>query len=116
MRFFEPFELPVEPSIPERVVNIEDFGAVPGGIIKNTDAISRAIESVAEKGGGRVVIPKGVWLTGPIHLKSNTELHLEKGCEVRFSTDKADYLPPVFTRACAAIPIPPSFTLKTAMT
>ena len=97
MRFFEPFELPVEPSIPERVVNIEDFGAVPGGIIKNTDAISRAIESVAEKGGGRVVIPKGVWLTGPIHLKSNTELHLEKGCEVRFSTDKADYLPPVFT-------------------
>ena len=40
MRFFEPFELPVEPSIPERIVNVEDFGAVPGGIIKNTDAIS----------------------------------------------------------------------------
>jgi polygalacturonase len=47
-------------------------------------------------GGGRVVVPKGLWFTGPIHLRSHVELHLESGVELRFSSDPADYLPVVF--------------------
>lgn len=107
MKYFKPFEMPTGAQIPEREVNIVDFGAVPctltdagevpAGSVKNTQAIRDAIEAVASQGGGKVVFPAGNWLTGPIHFKSGVEIHLEKGCEVFFSTDKADYLPVVFT-------------------
>ena len=107
MKFFKPFEMPTGAEIPEREVSIVDFGAVPcqltesGEVVhgshKNTEAIKAAIDAVASQGGGKVVFPAGNWLTGPIHFKSGVELHLEKGCEVFFSTDKADYLPAVFT-------------------
>ena len=107
MNFFKPFELPTGASIPEREVSIVDFGAVPCELteqgevvpcsVKNTAAIHAAIDAAAAQGGGKVIIPAGNWLTGPIHFKSGVELHLEKGCEVFFSTDKADYLPAVFT-------------------
>lgn len=97
MSFFKPFEMPTGASIPAREVSIADFGAVEGGQVKNTQAIRAAIEHVAAQGGGRVVFPAGQWLTGPIHFRSNVALHLEKGCEVLFTIDKADYLPPVFT-------------------
>ena len=107
MNFFKPFEMPTGASIPERTVSIVDFGAVPcsltaesevvPGSVKNTEAIRAAIDAVASQGGGKVVFPAGNWLTGPIHFKNNVEIHLEKGCEVFFSTDKADYLPAVFT-------------------
>ena len=100
MSFFKPFEMPTGAAIPEREVSIVDFGAVPctltaegevpAGSVKNTAAIHAAIDAVAARGGGRVVFPAGKWLTGPIHFKSGVELHLEKDCEVRFSTDKAD--------------------------
>ena len=53
MQFFKPFEMPTGASIPEREVNIVDFGAVEGGQIKNTEAIRKAIDHVAEMGGGR---------------------------------------------------------------
>jgi polygalacturonase len=48
-------------------------------------------------GGGRVVIPKGEWITGKIHLQSHVDLHLEEGAVLLFSGDPKDYLPPVFT-------------------
>ena len=95
MNFFTPFTMPTGASIPEREVNIRDFGAQPGGEVLNTEAIAAAIEAVAQEGGGRVIFPAGCWLTGPIHLKSGVELHLEKDCEVRFSQKKEMYLPPV---------------------
>ena len=60
-----------EPVIPVNSVSITDFGAKSGGQILCTQAFSDAIESVSKKGGGRVVIPRGIWLTGPITLKSN---------------------------------------------
>ena len=97
MNFFTPFTMPTGASIPEREVNIRDFGAQPGGEVLNTEAIAAAIEAVAQEGGGRVIFPAGCWLTGPIHLKSGVELHLEKDCEVRFSQKKELYLPPVYT-------------------
>lgn len=79
-----------------RVFDIRKFGANPGAQTSSTPAIAAAIEACAGSGGGRVLVPKGVWLTGPIHLKSNVELHLAEGAELCFSQRFADYLPPVF--------------------
>ena len=97
MSCFTPFALPTGACIPDREVSVLDFGAVPGGKVKNTSAFREAIEYLHEKGGGRVNVPDGLWLTGPIHLKSGIELHLSPQSEVRFSADREDYLPPVFT-------------------
>ena len=95
-----PFEMPsIEfPVFPECEFKISDFGGVSDGTTKNTEAFRRAIQACANAGGGKVVVPAGKWLTGPIHLKSNVNLHLEKGAVVFFSTDVEDYLPAVFTR------------------
>jgi polygalacturonase len=83
------FDLPpvAEPTIPDRAVGVADFGGVPDGRTLNTDAIANAIDAVTAQGGGRVVFPAGIWLTGPIALKSNLELHLEEGALLRFSPD-----------------------------
>ncbi|MFV0593975.1 MAG: glycoside hydrolase family 28 protein [Draconibacterium sp.] len=87
------FEMPAisEPVIPDYSVSITDFGAVNGGEVLNTQAFADAINAVSEKGGGKVVIPSGVWLTGPILLKSNLELHAETGALIVFSDDKDLY-------------------------
>lgn len=80
-----------EPVIPKNTVNIKDFGAVNGGYVLNTQAFANAIEAVSKKGGGKVIIPPGIWLTGPIVLKSNIELHASTGALIKFSTDKSLY-------------------------
>ncbi|OXG09021.1 polygalacturonase [Flavobacterium araucananum] len=80
-----------EPVIPKNSVNIKDFGAVNGGYVLNTKAFANAIEAVSKKGGGKVIIPPGIWLTGPIILKSNLELHAETGALIKFSPDKSLY-------------------------
>ena len=80
-----------EPVIPNNIVNIKDFGAVNGGYVLNTKAFADAIDAVSKKGGGKVIIPPGIWLTGPIILKSNIELHAERGALIKFSTDKSLY-------------------------
>lgn len=90
-----PFE---RPKFPERSFDVTSFGAVPDGVTKNSAAFARAIEAAAQAGGGTVLVPAGRWLTGPIHLRSNIQLHVEKGAELLFSQDFKDYLPPVFTR------------------
>lgn len=87
------------PRIPERDFSIIHQGAVSGGKTDARPAILAAIEQAHAKGGGRVVIPKGVWLCkGPIHLKSSIELYVAKGATLLFSADPADYLPAVPTR------------------
>jgi len=80
-----------EPVIPPNSVLITDFGAKSGGQELCTQAIRDAINAVSQKGGGKVIIPRGMWLTGPIILKSNIELHTESGALVVFSTDKSLY-------------------------
>lgn len=80
-----------EPVIPNYSVNIKDFGAVNGGDVLNTKAFADAIDAVSKKGGGKVIIPPGIWLTGPIILKSNIELHAQNGALIKFSTDKTLY-------------------------
>jgi Glycosyl hydrolases family 28 len=96
-----PFEMPQlqRPNFPANQVSIADHGATEGGTTKNTEAFAKAIEACSKKGGGRVIVPKGKWLTGPIILKSNINLHLEDGSEIIFSDKFEDYLPPVFVRA-----------------
>lgn len=90
------FEGPVAPKFGEQSLNVRDHGATGDGRGVNTSAFAQAIRQCAETGGGTIIVPRGVWLTGPIHLRSGVRLHLEAGAEVRFSREFNDYLPPVF--------------------
>ena len=69
-----------QPAFPDYTVNIIDFGAKGDGIVLNTKAINDAIKAVNAKGGGKVVIPEGLWLTGPIELLSNVNLYNGNEC------------------------------------
>lgn len=82
---------------PEKDFPITAYGAVEGVETTNTQAIADAIEACNKAGGGRVVIPAGTWLTGPIHFKSNINLHLEDNAILRFTDNPDDYLPAVMT-------------------
>ncbi|MDE6485141.1 MAG: glycoside hydrolase family 28 protein [Duncaniella sp.] len=88
-----PVELPVvtAPVIPDYTVSITDFGGVSDGVTLNTEAFAKAMAHLSEKGGGRLVVPQGIWYTGPIHLESNVDLHLDRGALVLFSENLADY-------------------------
>ncbi len=72
-------------------VNITAFGAVGNGTILNTDAIQKAIDACYKTGGGKVVIPSGIFLTGTIELNNNITLQLKKGAVLLGSTDVNDY-------------------------
>jgi polygalacturonase len=95
-----PFAMPEleRPSFPNRVFDIRDFGAVADGVTMNTASFDDAIAACSTSGGGTVLIPPGLWLTGPIVLRSNVNLHAAEGATVRFSTHFEDYLPVVQTR------------------
>ena len=71
--------------------NILEYGAVPGGNKINTKAVQAAVDTCAENGGGRVLVPAGTFLTGTIFLKDNVELHLAAGAVLKGSPDLADY-------------------------
>lgn len=83
------------PRIPRRDFVITRYGAKAGTDASN--AIRKAIDAASKSGGGRVVVPPGDFLTGPIHLRSRIELHLQSGAMLRFSQDPAKY-PLVFSR------------------
>ena len=83
------------PKFQNRDFEITHYGAKAGA--DATQAIRKAIDACATAGGGRVVVPGGVFPTGPIHLKSNVNLHVTEGATLRFSRDPKDY-PLVFTR------------------
>ena len=76
-------------DIPNNTVSIADFGGVGDGVALNTEAFRKAISALTKKGGGRLVVPQGVWLTGPIVLKDNIDLHIERNAIVLFSPDKS---------------------------
>jgi polygalacturonase len=88
----------VPPTFPARDFVITKCGAVADGNTDCSAAIKEAIASCVKAGGGRVVIPAGEFLTGPVHLQSNVNLHLETNAVLRFSTNPKAYLPVVFTR------------------
>lgn len=79
------------PSIPDRTVCIEDFGAVGDGCRLNTEAFAEAVDFLYEKGGGHLLVPPGVWRTGPIELKSGVDLHVEHEAVVVFDPDRDLY-------------------------
>jgi len=100
VRVAAPFEMPA--------IRIPDFAGMPRFAItafgadqadqpKTSAAIARAIDAAHAAGGGIVVVPEGVWPTAKIHLKSNVNLHVEKGATLLFSENPADYLPAVHT-------------------
>jgi polygalacturonase len=80
------------PTFPDKTFTIVDAGAKGDGITKNTQAINSTIEKCSKAGGGKVVIPPGLWLTGPITMQSNVNLYLAEGAIVIFSSDLADYV------------------------
>ena len=86
-------KLPViqQPGFKKDSTYITKFGAIPDGQTLNTQAINAAIDACNKKGGGIVVIPSGLWLTGPIVLKSNVNLHLKKGALLQFTQDFDQY-------------------------
>jgi polygalacturonase len=79
------------PSFKDKTYNIIDFGAVANGVVDNTSAINKAILTCSNEGGGKVLVPFGKYLSGPINLENNVNLHLEEGAEILFSTNSADY-------------------------
>jgi polygalacturonase len=79
------------PVIPDNQVNLKDFGAVGDGITLNTEAFAKAIDALVQKGGGKLVVPQGVWHTGPIVLKSHINLHLNAGAVILFAADETLY-------------------------
>lgn len=86
------------PTFPSQDFVVEDFNAVADGEHDSTSAIDAAIKACHGAGGGRVVLAKGVYRSGPVHLLSNVELHIAEGSEISFYTDPERYLPAVFTR------------------
>lgn len=86
------------PKFPARDFKITDYGARAAEDTDNTEAIRKAIAACHAAGGGRVVVPPGIFPTGPIHLQSNVNLHLTEGATLKFSPDPAKYLPVVYTR------------------
>ncbi|OAM91353.1 glycoside hydrolase [Termitidicoccus mucosus] len=86
------------PVFPDHEYPITRYGAPTDGKGDASDAIRAAIDACHRDGGGRVLVPAGTFLTGPIHLKSNVNLHLDEGATLLFHTDPQRYMPVVFTR------------------
>src|SRR5690242_8324867 len=89
------------PVFPEREFLITKFGAVGDGTHDCSPAFHDAIEACHQAGGGKVVVPAGRFLTGPIHLKSRVNLNVTKNATILFSTDPKQFLPVVFSRDVA---------------
>src|SRR3954469_21517117 len=88
----------VPPTFPSRTFNIARYGAAAGRETAATAAFRAAITACHDAGGGQVVVPAGRFVTGPIVLRSNVNLHLSEGAVVAFTPDASAYLPVVFTR------------------
>lgn len=81
----------VRPLFKNDTINILKYGAVPDGRTLNTRSINQAIEDCNKKGGGVVLIPAGLWMSGPIYMKSNVNLHVAKSATLFFTDDKSQY-------------------------
>ena len=94
---------PAAPQIPDNTVILSDFGAVQDGITLNTDAFAKAVKALEKLGGGHLVVPAGIWLTGPITLKNRMDLHLERNAVILFSPDKKDHLKDGNVQSCISV-------------
>ena len=82
---------PDRPSLLGADFPVADYGAVGDGITLNTRFIQAAIDACAEAGGGRVVMGKGVFLSGTLVMRNHVDLHIEKGSTLLGSTEKSHY-------------------------
>ena len=80
--------------IPDLTVTLTDFGAVGDGQTDCSEAFAAAIKHLKKQGGGHLIVPDGKWLTGPIKLISNFDLHLSDHATVIFSPNKELYVQP----------------------
>lgn len=85
------------PVFSDKVFSVMDYGSVADGVFDNTKSFEDAIKACSQNGGGKVLIPKGKYFSGPIHLEDNVNLHLDDGAEILFSTNPKDYYPLVHT-------------------
>ena len=83
-----------EVVIPDYTVNILDFGAVGDGQADCSEAFAAALKHLKKQGGGHLIVPDGRWLTGPIKLISNFDLHLADNATIVFSPNKELYVQP----------------------
>lgn len=88
-----PFEMP-EVAVPQfktDTFNIISYGAINDGLTNNKKAFKLAIDACSENGGGTVLVPSGIWFTGPIVMKSNVNLHMAYGAFIKFSANFDEY-------------------------
>ena len=86
---FQPFSVNI-PKISTKEYDLRTYGAIGDGRTSNTEAFRRAIEAAAEE-GGRVIVPNGIWLTGPIRLLSGVALHLQDNAVILFDKNPQEY-------------------------
>jgi polygalacturonase len=86
-----PTQTPILPTFPDKDFSITDFGAIPDGHTLNTEAFRKAIQACSAAGGGRVTVPSGKWLTGPVELLSHVNLYLAADAVVQFTADHTQY-------------------------
>ncbi len=87
-----------QPEFPDRDFDITQFGAVGDGTRDSSEAIRQAITACTQAGGGRVIVPSGIFLTGAVHLRSNVNLHIAKGATLSFIPEARLYLPVIYSR------------------
>jgi polygalacturonase len=107
-----PFKMPVVklPEIPAGIFNIKDYGAVGNGELLNTTAFAKAIAACQKAGGGTVVVPPGLWLTGPIQLQSNMALDVQRGAIIQFTADHSQYpMIKASTKSTSYVPASPIY-------
>ncbi|MEK5448882.1 glycoside hydrolase family 28 protein [Paenibacillus sp. FSL R7-0331] len=85
------YPLPELPQIPDRTFHITEYGAEAGVLSLCTSAIQAALDACAAAGGGTVIIPQGIWRTGPLTMHSRTNLHAQGGALVQFVPDPVLY-------------------------
>lgn len=81
----------------DKLYNIAEKGAVADGKTLNTKAIQAVIEECSQNGGGTLLIPKGIFLSGSLFLKPGVNIELQEGAVLKGSTDINDY-PKILTR------------------
>jgi polygalacturonase len=86
-----PYATAQTPPPPKVTLNIRDFGATGDGTAKDTLAIQQALDRCTLLGGGEVLVPPGTYLTGALHLRSNTTLRIDEQASLLGSPDLADY-------------------------
>jgi polygalacturonase len=86
------------PAFPQKDFLVTKYGAVGDDKTDCTNAFKKAIGECNTSGGGRVVVPKGIYLTGAIHLLSDVNLYISKDAVIKFSIDPKKYLPVVYAR------------------